>query len=197
MLLYTAVGTGVLWGSGCWTPSVNVQHVVSPSRKTGGSAASWVEGRKAISSGWKWLQEAKRAAHSSRGESWAFQPCGTKRWRRSTVGRDTWPAKQTPGAAAVQWRDAEWREIVKSTGSGSPDQNSRHTKKNWVRDFENVVVKICGTGWRAAARVSRENWQNQWRSFIGEADAKVGQTKKGRSHRRLQLSTWTMSNTNG
>ena len=59
------------------------------------SAASWVGGRKAISSGWNGSEKLNVRLILC-GASLASRPCGTKRWRRSTGGRDAWPEKQTP-----------------------------------------------------------------------------------------------------
>ena len=58
---------------------------------------------------------------------------------------------------------------MKNAGAGSSDQFWRHPKKNWLRGFENALVRICGLGWRDAARGSRGKWQNPRREFISEA----------------------------
>ena len=67
-------------------------------------------------------------------------------------------------------------EIMESAGSSSPDQT-------WRRSFENALVKMCGTGWRAAARDSREKLAEpkasvHQRSCTPLGWAKVGQTKR-------------------
>ena len=47
------------------------------------------------------------------------------------------------GAAAVQWHNAEWWEVMKSAGANSSDRSWRHPKKNLVRGFEGALVRIA------------------------------------------------------
>ena len=62
---YTTVGSSVLWGSGCWTPSVCAQQLVSVQKKR------WLRcilgGRKNNDLEWvEWLRQTKRTGHSLR-----------------------------------------------------------------------------------------------------------------------------------
>ena len=62
---YSTVGASVLWGAGCWAPSLRVQQLVSVQENR------WLrcvlEGRKELDMEWvAWLRKAKRAAYSFR-----------------------------------------------------------------------------------------------------------------------------------
>ena len=151
---YTTVGDCVLWGSGCWTPPVNTQQLVSVQENR------WLRsvlcGRKKSDLEWvKWLRETKRAAHSLRCKMgipalWHKAMAAIPGW----AGHLTRKTEHRPGEAAVQWRDAEWWETMKSTGAGSLEQTWRHPKKNWVRGFENAVVKVCRQGKRLPRKLA-------------------------------------------
>ena len=92
---YTTVGASVLWGSGCWIPSVKVAAVSVHSGKTDGSAAPWVDENKILFS-W-WTGSVRRSVLLILyGASWVFRPCGTMRWRRYMVGPGTWRGKLNP-----------------------------------------------------------------------------------------------------
>ena len=110
--------------------------------------------------------------------------------RRSAVGQDTWPAQHTlhPGAAAVQWRDAEW---WKSTETGSFDQNLEAPEEKLGARLRKSFGKDL---WCRLARRSKGDPRK-----LGEPKAVVHwlsqgrANKKGRSRRQLRLSTWTLS----
>ena len=166
----TTLGTTVLWGSGCWTPSVNAQQLVSAQENR------WLRcvlgGRKKSDMEWaESLRESIRAAHSLRCKLGI-----PALWHKAMAAIHGWAGhmdrRPHPGAAAVQWRDAKWWEIMKSTGSGSPDQTWRHPKKNWVRGFENALVK------RQPPKPAEPKAGVHQRSYTLLEWAKVGQTKR-------------------
>ena len=74
-----------------------------------------------------------------------------------------------PGHAAVRWRNAEWWEIMKSTGVGSRDQIWRHRRRNWVRSFEHGLSKILGLNWLEAANLGRSSWKKGKYNFVNKA----------------------------
>ena len=47
-------------------------------------------------------------------------------------------------------------EIMKGTGRAAPTKPGEAPEENWARGFEIALVKMCGAGWRGAARDSRE-----------------------------------------
>ena len=84
----------------------------SPFRKTGGSAASWVGERPKRTSGWiGFLPQNVRPTLSL-----------LTLWHRALANMHGWAGHVArkegthPGVAAILWRNAEWREIMKSTG---------------------------------------------------------------------------------
>ena len=92
------------------------------------------------------------------------QSVGCHVWMGRSRGPERWNA---PRSAAIRWRNAEWWEIVKSTGAGAHDQTWRHRKNNWVRGFEYVLTKILGLDWEVAM-LGRDSWQRGKYKFVSE-----------------------------
>ena len=101
------------------------------------------------------------------------------------VGQDTWLVKKGLILVQwVQWRNAEWWEIMKGTGVGSQDHSWRHPKKNWSRGFEHALTKICGLGWWEPAR---SDWQGKRWEFVCEAVRRWGGPGLGKLKTSLAL----------
>ena len=69
---------------GCATVSVSPEKQVAPLRP------GWKEEKSDL----EWVEWVRLILC---GASWTFRLCGTGRWRRSSVGRDTWPEKTDGG----------------------------------------------------------------------------------------------------
>ena len=66
---------------------------------------------------------------------------------------------------------------MKSTGAGSPEQTWRHPKKNWVRGFENAVVKVCRQGKSAAKTGRTKDERLLAKLYAAKGGPNVGRTK--------------------
>ena len=103
-------------------PFVRHQHC-APScqiRVIGCDQCALVESRHGL--GWwvEWLRETKRTGHSMRCKLGI-----PVLWHKGLAAVRGHLARMTtfhPGAAAVQWRSADWWEIMKHTGVGNVDQ---------------------------------------------------------------------------
>ena len=123
---YTAVASSVLWGSGCWIPSTKTQELISIQE------TRWLRcmlgGRKAQDVQWMDLFRAtKRSAQALRcrlnfPSLWHRALAAMYGWAGHVARKD----ESHPGHAANRWRNADWWEIMKSTGAGSRDQTWRH-----------------------------------------------------------------------
>ena len=122
----------------------------SQSRKPGGSRCMLGD-RKAQDVPWvDWFRTTARSAQALRcrlnlPSLWHRALAAVCGWAGHVARKDP----SHPGHATIQWRNAEWWEIMKSTGAGSPDQTWRHRRRNWVRNFEHVLSRILGLDWWA------------------------------------------------
>ena len=170
---YTTVASSVLWGSGCWIPSTKTQQRVSIQE------TRWLRcmlgGRKAQDFPWvDWFRATKRSAQALRCKLnlpslWHRALAAVYGWAGHVARKDS----SHPGHAAIRWRNAEWWEIMKSTGVGSRDQTWRHRRRNWVRSFEHVLSKILGLDWWEAAN-GRGNWKKRQVQFRQQSRAMLG-----------------------
>ena len=123
-----------------WIPSTKTQQLISIQE------TRWLRcmlgGRKAQDVPWvDWFRTTKRSAQALRCKLnlpslWQRAWAAVYGWAGHVARKDS----SHPGHAAIRWRNAEWWEIMKSTGVGSRDQTWRHRRRNWVRSFEHGFV---------------------------------------------------------
>ena len=159
----STVGALVLWGAGCWVPSLRVQQLVSVQENR------WLRcvlgGRKELNMEWvAWLRKTKRATHNFRCRMWHRALTAIHGWA-GHLARNKGPHR----APVVSWRNAEWWELMKAAGATSTDQSWRHPRNNWVRGFESALVRKCGAGWKDLANADRHLWMGQRPAFVAEA----------------------------
>ena len=156
---YTTVASSVMWSSGCWIPSTKTQQLISIQETRW--LCCMLEGRKAQDVPWvDWFRMTKRSAQALRCKLnipslWHRALAAVYGWAGHVARKNS----SHPGHAAIRWRNAEWWEIMKSTGAGSRDQTWRHRRRNWVRSFEYGLSKILGLNWWEAAKLGRSSWK--------------------------------------
>ena len=186
---YTTVASSVLWGAGCWSPSTNAQQLLSIQENRW--LRSMLGGRKGQDVEWvAWLRATTRKAHGLR--SRLSLPA---LWRRALAamhglaGHMARKKDVHPGAAAVSCRNAEWWEILKSTGIGTHDQSWKHQKKNWVRGFEHALSKILGLGWLDAAKKTlSQKLAERKMPFRQRSSAAMGRTQADQQEGHARMS---------
>ena len=117
-----------------------------------------------------WFRSTKRSAQALRCKLnlpslWHRALAAVYGWAGHVARKDY----SHPGHAAIRWRNAEWWEIMKSTGVGSRDQTWRHRRRNWVRSFEHVLSKMLGLNWWEAVNLGRSSWNTGKYNFVNKA----------------------------
>ena len=135
-------------------------------------------GRKAQDVPWVgWFRTAKRSAQASRCKLnlpslWHRALAAVYRWAGHVARKDS----SHPGHAAILWRNAEWWEIMKSTGVGSRDQTWRHRRRNWGAQFRARFV------------------QDSWLELVGGCESWSQQLEKRQiqfCHQSCTMLVWT------